>query len=175
MTALPWRLKSHQCHLCDVAATSPWRLLTEFRCSLRHRGDIIAVATLRRYRSDITIATSGRCRIATSLRHCEAQPFESPGGRSDVAAMSLLCWRFCRCCEVALTSPARPVGDVALRCRSDIAKRNHLGRQGDRTDVAATFPEVAVKVSLRYRSNVAVATSQQCHVCDVAATSPWRL
>ena len=34
-------------------------------------------------------------------------------------------------------------GDIALRRRSDIAKRNHLGREGGRGDVAATFVKVA--------------------------------
>ena len=39
-------------------------------------------------------------------------------------------------------------GDIALRRRSDIAKRNHLGREGGRGDVAATFVKVAA-MSLR--------------------------
>ena len=51
-------------------------------------------------------------------------------------------------CDVAATSQVRPTCDIALRRRSDIAKRNHLGREGGRGDVAATFVKVAA-MSLR--------------------------
>ncbi len=66
-----------------------------------------------------------------------------------------------RGCDIAAMSPWRPVCDIALRCRGNIAKCNNLVSHLCRSDIAATFRERC--------SNVA----EYC-VGDVAAMSPPR-
>ena len=78
--------------------------------------------------------------------------------RSDVA--------FLHCSDLA----GRLGGDIALRRRSDIAKRNHLGHEGGRSDVAVTFVKVDIDVDIDVAATSPGDLEATSH-CDVAATS----